>query len=296
MDELDYDAIDEMDDVAAPEEYSPVALYVLTTFNPDMREVLFHVDNVFAKFQSGHHLRAIELLLLEELNVEDPVVLKNKVLSLYDESLKEALAAFGIGVHSDCRDYQLLADMLDALALAQFQYSKDFIEPLLAIDEVEGEEYTYANLVAALTPSRAEAVMEILLDFKPALITTLKEIVGRHEDSLDEVAVETSKREALSRYRTFLRGRRYGLVFDVARRSVGYGLLGWKELYLLVEDDLEGLTDNVLAYEMVSLLLVSNLEDEKLEETLTQVAGLFKDTHAQIRQFTEQLKAEWLGE
>lgn len=294
MNEMDTDLVDQEEDIIDSSDYSPVGLYVIGNFNPDMRSVLFHVDDVFAKFRSGHHLHAVETLLLAELDDEDPAVLKNKVLSIYDESLKTSLAAFGIGVVADCRDYRLLADMLDALALAQFQYSKDFIEPLLAVDDIEGEEHTYATLVSALTPSRLESVLEVIVDFKPALITNLAEIIGRNDDALDEHIA--SRQGTLERFKTFLRGRRYGLAFDVARRSCGFGIMGWKELYLLLEDGLVALDDAELAYELVSLVLVSSVGDEEVESTLRQIASVEKERAGEIASFTELLLSEWRGE
>lgn len=281
------------EDEIAVNEVNIVAKFISDTFHPDMQEVLYYIDDVFAKFNSGHHLAEVENLLLEENDWQDPSILKYKVLGIYEASLKDALAAFGVDVTSECKSYLLMAQMLDTLALAQYQYEKEFILPLLEFDEVLGADQTYCDLVSALTGARSDDVLEVLFGFKDRMMVKLKELVSRGEDDPLEISLDSvQSRISLDRYKTFLNGRRYGIIFNLTRKSLGYGMFDWKELYLLTEDELSGIRDKDLYYELASLLLVSNLDvldSNELDLAISKLSSIYTDKPSETIAFKRGL-------
>lgn len=287
----------------ATNEVPIVDLFISTTFSPEMREILYYADMVFDKFKSGQHLAEVEYLLLEVGGFEDPSALKYQVLAIYEDSLKDALAAFGIVVPNDCKDYKLLAQMLDTLALAQYHYEKEFILPLLNFDEFLGGEETFAELVNTLTGARTDDVLEVILSFKDRLLINLKDIVTRGEDDPLGIEVESeSSQVAINRYRRFLNGRRFGIIYNLTRKSVGYGNFEWMELYLLVEDLLADLKVSDLQYELVSLILISKLDltnedaSDTLDMVFSKLANIYCDKPSEALTFKKGLMSLYYGE
>lgn len=263
--------------------------FIADNFLRPKQEQFVHADSVLEKIQYDTQIVDSELLISSDADMFDSNIIGKAIYSTYVSHLNKVLAEYGVVTTGDCLNIQLLASLLDTFILAIHQYDSKVILDQLILDADKSDVEIYANLVTSLTGEDQFEVIEAIYTIKPTCLTSLVDVLTEKPSPDMDTSEFTYKVE---RYKKFLNGRRYGIVYQVIQSS-GFNNIGKfdpREMYLLVEevvDDELPMKDWV--YEIATLILASKAEESEFPTLIEFFANTRGDTARELLTITTDL-------
>ncbi|AFI55315.1 hypothetical protein TSMG0032 [Halocynthia phage JM-2012] len=262
--------------------------YIEDNFTPERAKQLLLSIELLGKFNVNEVEEQMEeyAFHIENLDTVGRVGGINNVIKV---ELFNVLNLHGILLNDSSDNLKVLYDMTDTLKLVSEEYDPSYVLANMnfELDDTNEAVDVFAELVNLLTDSSVDSVLDETFSVDDDII---KNIVINLEDRRVSVPDFEDTSEYVERYKEFLKGKRYGLVYELIRANVEVGSMEFNSLFVLVEDGLYKLHRDDLIFELISLILISNVETTELSETFNRVGRLVGQTEAEGKLFTSDLR------
>lgn len=262
--------------------------YIEDNFTPERAKQLLLSIELLGKFNVNEVEEQMEeyAFHIENLDTVGRVGGINNVIKV---ELFNVLNLHGILLNDSSDNLKVLYDMTDTLKLVSEEYDPSYVLANMnfELDDTNEAVDVFAELVNLLTDSSVDSVLDETFSVDEDII---KNIVINLEDRRVSVPDFEDTSEYVERYKEFLKGKRYGLVYELIRANVEVGSMEFNSLFVLVEDGLYKLHRDDLIFELISLILISNVETTELSETFNRVGRLVGQTEAEGKLFTSDLR------
>lgn len=241
----------------------------IESIESELEDIAFHIDDLDTAGRIG--------------NING-LILKN---------LTDILSMHGILVLDLTDDLILIYNLTDTIKKVSEEYDANYILDRVDLEITEANEPIdiYVALTSLVTDSRSDDLYDNIFSVDEDLITNITKLLDGKKD-VETQLDDTS--EFIDRYKAYLNGRRYGLIYELIQGNVKVGEYDFNSLFLLVEDGIDQLTREDQLFELISLMLISNTPTEELSELLVKISNLMGDTVASQVMYLSDLKRNYL--
>lgn len=241
----------------------------IESIESELEDIAFHIDDLDTAGRIG--------------NING-LILKN---------LTDILSMHGILVLDLTDDLILIYNLTDTIKKVSEEYDANYILDRVDLEITEANEPIdiYVALTSLVTDSRSDDLYDNIFSVDEDLIANITKLLDGKKD-VETQLDDTS--EFIDRYKAYLNGRRYGLIYELIQGNVKVGEYDFNSLFLLVEDGIDQLTREDQLFELISLMLISNTPTEELSELLVKISNLMGDTVASQVMYLSDLKRNYL--
>lgn len=267
--------------------------YIEDNFTIERATMIIYSLDLLTKFNVSDVESKLEDAAFNREDLDNPGRIATINQIIFDE-LTEVLNLHDIVILDLTDDLILVYNMVDTLKKVSEEYDANYILENVDTILTESNEAidVYANLVGLVTDTRPDSVYDNVFVINDSIvdnIVTLLDGKKQDESQLADTGV------FIDRYKHFLKGRRFGLVFELVKANVEIGTLDFNNLFLILEDGLDQLNREDLIFELVSLMLISATELEDLPALAVKVSRLMGDTEASAKQLLSGMKEAYLA-
>lgn len=265
--------------------------YIQDNFTPERAKYLHDSLELMAKFNLTETEANLEDIAFHRDDLDTAGRIAN-INSIILEDLISILNAHDILVLDLTDDLRLVFNMVDTIKKASEEYDANFILNRINFELNEANEAidVYANLVALLTESNVDDVLENIYSMQDDVIINLFNLLESKKTVTTQL---NDSGPFIERYKTYLHGRRYGLVFEMVKSNIEIGAHDFNSLFILVEEGLTQLNHEDTLFELVSLILISDADAEELPALFEKTSRLYGETEAEGKLILSDLKAEY---
>lgn len=265
--------------------------YIEDNFTPERAKYLHDSLDLLAKFNLTETEANLEDIAFHRDDLDTAGRIAN-INSIINEELISILNAHDILVLDLTEDLVLIFNMVDTIKKASEEYDANFILNRINFELSEANEAVdiFATLVELLTDSRADDVLENIYSMENDIVINLFSLLESKK------AVNTQLNEngpIIDRYKQFLHGRRFGLVYELIKSNIEIGAHDFNSLWVLLEEGLTQLNHEDTVFELVSLMLISDAEPDELPALFEKTSRLYGQTEAEGKLILSDLKAEY---
>lgn len=265
--------------------------YIEDNFTPERATMILRTIQLLSRFNVNEIEERLEEIAFhnDSLDTAGRIGEINNVIKL---ELFTVLNLHGILVVDLADDLVILHNMTAALKYVAEDYDAEYILSRINFeinDENEALDI-YSAVVELLTDSSADSVSDTVYSIEVDIIHNIFKLL---EEKKIGVPTLDSDSLYLDRYKRFLSGRRKGLVYELVQSNVELGTIPFANLFLLLEDQLFNLSRKELIFELISLILISDVEDDFLAEQFDKTSRLIGSTEAEGKLFLSDMKAAY---
>lgn len=257
-------------------------------------------DNVLLNFVTTNHtpirakllLEAIEGILtynfldivprLEEIILDDDTDTSTRIERVKVEiinAIKEIMNFVGIIPYKEVNDFITISKIINGIDKCVNEYHSDYILDNTSLGDSEESEMAMGHSIVRLIEDVSElGFYEVVYDVKQGTMAELETIL-RSKVVAD---IETNDPAILVRYKNFVKGRAKGIVHQYIVAGGMIGIMDEEDAMTFFSEPILALPIEDRAYDIVSAVMTTVVEDTSIPEILGKWANYFSDTDGEL--------------